>query len=148
MMYLHEPNMAHASSAAFDGAIAQAYLLGADEMEAVVVAVDAVVNIDAVEKNALALDDANAVIGAIEQRNVAARKSSRSDTPARGRGACCLRSRWAAECRAPRNEIARPGRRSCPGPSMVTFFAFTAKSSAQFPSLSVVSPCSGIASTA
>ena len=64
---------------AFDGAVAEAHLLGADEMEAVVVAVDAVVNIDAVEIDELALDDANAVIGAIEKRKCCARRNSRTD---------------------------------------------------------------------
>jgi len=54
-----------------DGAVADGYIFGAYEVEAVVVAVDAVVDVEAVHVDALALDDTNAVVGAIEQREIA-----------------------------------------------------------------------------
>ena len=49
-----------------DGAVTDGYIFGADEVEAVVVAVDAVPDIEAVHVDTLALDDTNAVVGAVE----------------------------------------------------------------------------------
>src|SRR5581483_4670216 len=53
------------------GAIVHCHVLTADEVEAIVVAVDTVVDIDAAHMNAPRLDDAHAVIGAVEQIDVA-----------------------------------------------------------------------------
>ena len=55
------------------GAVGDCDVLGADEVEAVVVAVDAVVDVDAVHVDALALDDAEAVICAIDAGRCCAR---------------------------------------------------------------------------
>ena len=48
-------------------AVADGHVFGTDEMKPIVVAVDTVVDIDTVQMDAFALNDANTVIGAIEQ---------------------------------------------------------------------------------
>src|SRR5262249_4524622 len=50
-----------------DGAVADRDMLAADEMEAVVVAVDAVEDVQAVHDDVLALNDADAVVGAVPE---------------------------------------------------------------------------------
>src|SRR6266567_908311 len=53
-----------------DVAVADGDVFGADEMEAVVVAIDAVVDVEAVHVDVLALDDADAVIRALEEPQI------------------------------------------------------------------------------
>ena len=54
-----------------DDAVVDGDVLGADEVEAVVVAVDAVVDVDGVHVDAPGLDDADAVVGAVDEIDVA-----------------------------------------------------------------------------
>lgn len=46
-------------------------MLGGDEVETVVIPVDAIMNIEAVNKDATALNDTNRVISAVYQRKIA-----------------------------------------------------------------------------
>src|SRR5262249_30624542 len=52
-------------------AVGDVYVLAADEMEAVVVGVDAIVNVDSLHPHVLALDHADGMEGALQQGDVA-----------------------------------------------------------------------------
>ena len=45
-------------------------MLGADEMEPIIIAIHAIVNVDAVQMHSRALDDSDTVISAIQKRDV------------------------------------------------------------------------------
>ena len=129
-------------------AVADVDILAADEVEAVVVAVDAVVDVDAVDPHVIALDDAHGMKRAGHQKDDRACGDSGSGERAGGRGG-------AAPPRPDGGGTPRVGLRNCapcpsmvPGPSMVTFSASTAKIRPTLPSSSVESPRSGMASAA
>ena len=71
VMNLQLPNSAQASSWHCTSQLLMCDVLAADEVEAVVVLVDAVVDADAVELHVAALEDADGVIGAVVEEDVA-----------------------------------------------------------------------------
>ena len=95
-----------------DGAIADRDIFRADEVKAVVIPVDAVVDVEAIHTDMLALNHANAMVRTINEGNVTHGKPIANDRRAGDRGAGCLPARLGAEFRERWSETARPGRQS------------------------------------
>ena len=131
---------------AFDFAITDGDVLGGDEMEAVVVAGDAVVNMNVVHADKRRFNHAHHVVGALEEIDVRHRQV-RALIKKEKIGSLISFDSGGWRPTAHRRMKPLPGAFDHAGPSTVTFFAPDCEDERQLPSSSAVSPCSGMAST-